>query len=252
VRWQRIYSGKFEDFFTDIFEEEDGRIVLCGNFESEKNGKQFWFLKLTGTGKKIYERIFGDEDVDEFAECIAPSKNGGYIMTGYSKAISLKNKYIKGGEDFWVVRLNAVGEVMWSDTYGGRDDERGVEVLEYSPGVFYALGQKRNDFGSIGLQDNKRDFWLLKITEESCEDIPIDVYLSIKDYTAYVDKGFKLKVNAEKAVGYQWDFGDGTTSNLREPVKKYELPGVYEVKVKVILNENCSKTYTLPQFIMVW
>lgn len=252
VRWQRIYSGKFEDYFTDIFEDEDGRLIVCGNFESETRGKQFWFLKLTASGKKIYEKIFGDEDVDEFALDIEPCESGGYIITGYSKAIALKNKYIKGGEDFWVVRLDDKGRIMWSDTYGGRADERGAAIVEYSPGVFYALGTKRNDFILGGIKDNKKDFWLLKISEENCDDIDIDVYLSLKDYTAYVDKNFKLKANVPGAVGYKWDFGDGTTSNLKEPVKKYEIPGVYEVKVTVYLNENCSKTQSLPEFIMVW
>ena len=135
VIWQRIYSGKLEDYFVKVIEDPDGKVVLCGNFESEKKGKQFWFLKLTADGKKIYERIFGDK-MDEYATSIAPTADGGYVMTGYSKYINLSNRYIKGGEDFWVFRLNGRGDVIWTNTFGGRDNERGVDIIEYRPNVY--------------------------------------------------------------------------------------------------------------------
>lgn len=251
VVWQRIYSGKLEDYFTRVIEDNDGRIVLVGNFESERKGKQFWFLKLTPDGNKIYERIFGDR-MDEYATAIAATADGGYIMTGYSKYIDLSNKYIKGGEDFWVFRLNGRGDVIWTKTFGGRDDERGIDILEYEPGRYYALGVKRNNFAKDGKLDRGNDFWLLRVDEEICEDIDVELYTSVKDYTAYTGRGFKLKAICNKGDQFLWDFGDGTTSTQREPVKKYNMPGVYEIKVTVFINENCSKTVKLPQYMMVW
>lgn len=249
--WQRIYSGKLEDYFSKVIESKDGRIILVGNFESERKGKQFWFLKLTPDGKKIYERIFGDV-MDEYATSIFETEDGGFIMTGYSKYINLSNKYIKGGEDFWVFRLNARGDVIWTNTFGGRDDERGVDILEYSPGVYYALGVKRNNFSESGVLDQGDDFWLLRIDEDRCDDIDVQIYLSAGNYTAYTDKGIKFKAQVAKGERFLWDFGDGTTSLEREPVKKYDMPGVYEVKVTVFINENCSRTVALPKYLMVW
>ena len=251
VEWQRIYSGKLEDYFTRVLEDKDGRIVLVGNFESEKKGKQFWFLKLTANGKKIYERIFGDK-ADEYAMAIAECSDNSYVMTGYSKYINLANKYIKGGEDFWVFKLNHKGEVVWAKTFGGRDNERGLDIVEYRPGVYYALGVKRNNFDNQGKSDKGKDWWLLRIDEQYCDEIDVKIYLSVKDYTAYVNKNFKLKAITNRGERFLWDFGDGTTSTQKEPVKKYEVPGVYEIKVTVFVNENCHITYTMPEFLMVW
>ena len=247
LEWQRIYSGKYEDFFTKIIEDSQGRIVLVGNFESEEKGKQFWFLKLTPDGKKIYERIFGDR-MDEYATSVAETSDGGYIVTGYSKYINLYNKYIKGGEDFWVFRLDPRGNIVWVNTFGGRDDERGIDIVEFEPGVYYAIGEKKNDFAG----DKGKDFWLLKIVDARCDDGEIQVSTSLKDYTAYKNRNFKCRVRAMNASKYLWDFGDGTTSDKKEPVHAYTMPGVYEVKVTVFFNENCSKTVELPQFVMVW
>ena len=251
VRWQRIYSGKLEDFFARAIEDREGRVVLVGNFESDEKGKQFWFLKLTGDGKKIYERIFGDK-MDEFATSISQCADGGYVMTGYSKYIDLANKYIKGGEDFWVFRLNQAGEIKWMNTFGGRDNERGIDIVEYRPGVFYSLGVKENNFEKNGTLSKKNDFWLIRINEQECEDLPIEIYLSVKDYTAYVGKGFKLKAVVGKGERFLWDFGDGTTSTEREPVKKYDVAGVYEIRLTVYITETCHKTFTMPHYMMVW
>lgn len=250
VEWQRIYSGKLEDFFSRVIVDKEGRIILVGNFESEQKGKQFWFLKLTGNGKKIYERIFGDR-MDEYATSIAATEDGGYVMSGYSKYINLTNKYIKGGEDFWVFRLNGRGDVVWVNTFGGRDNERGVDIIEYRPGVFFALGVKPNTFNEEG-KDRKNDFWLLRIDEGTCDDMDLKIYASVKDFTTYVGKNFKLKALGAPGQRYLWDFGDGTTSEEAEPVKQFETPGVYEIKVTVFLNENCSKTIKMDQYMMVW
>ncbi len=251
VIWQRTYSGELEDYFTRIIEDKDGRVVLVGNFESEKKGKQFWFLKLTADGNKVYERIFGDH-MDEYATSIAETYDGGYIMTGYSKYINLANKYIKGGEDFWVFRLSGRGDVIWTNTFGGRDNERGLDIIEYRPGTYFALGVKNNDFEAKGEIKKKDDFWLLRIDEKACSDLDVELYISVDNYTAYTDRGFKLKAICNEGDSFLWDFGDGTTSEEKEPVKRYSKPGIYEVKVTIFINENCTKTVKLPQNIRVW
>jgi len=251
LKWQRIYSGMLEDFFSKVIEDREGRTVIVGNFESDEKGKQFWFLKLTADGKKMYEKIFGDK-MDEFATSIVQTSDGGYIMTGYSKYIDLANKYIKGGEDFWVFRLSSNGEIRWMNTFGGRENERGLDIIEYRENVYYALGMKQNTFDQGGRANRGDDFWLLRIDDIPCQDVPVQVYMSIKDNTAYVGKGFKLKALTPKGERFLWDFGDGTTSELKEPVKTYQVPGVYEIKVTIFLNENCHKTYTVPNYLMVW
>jgi PKD repeat protein len=39
--------------------------------------------------------------------------------------------------------------------------------------------------------------------------------------------------NSEWAKSYEWDFGDGNQSNIKEPVYTYYEPGVYSVRLKV-------------------
>ncbi len=251
--WQKIYSGKYEDYFTDVAEDSKGNIALAGTFESRTNSRQFWFIKLNAAGEKIAEQIFGDTQ-DESATSLTPVRSGGYLMTGFSIYYELKNQYIKGREDLWVIRLDDDGNIRWQETYGGRDAERGADVLEFSPGEFYVLGTKYNDFDLGGERNKKMDFWLLRITERNCDDTPVELSASLYNFTAVADKPFKFRANTEDASieSFQWDFGDGNGSASKDPQHTYDEPGVYEVKCTVRVNENCTHTYSLPEWIMVW
>ncbi|MBC7536529.1 MAG: PKD domain-containing protein [Ferruginibacter sp.] len=51
---------------------------------------------------------------------------------------------------------------------------------------------------------------------------------------ATICAGTSFSINntsAPASVSYSWDFGDGTTDNVRNPVKTYPLPGVYLIKL---------------------
>lgn len=52
------------------------------------------------------------------------------------------------------------------------------------------------------------------------------------------------------ALNYAWDFGDGTTSSHREPKKRYTIPEVYEVKLKVGSADGCADS--LSRFVTVF
>ena len=251
VIWERVFSGKFEDYFSSVIEDKDGKIVLTGIFESETKGKQWWFLKLDEFGKKIFEKTFGAGQ-DEYSTSIIQASDGKYIMTGFSKYTSLHNQYILGGEDFWLLKLDFNGDILWQQSFGGRDNERAMDIIEYEPGVFYALGTKYNDFEKGGTVDKKNDFWLLKVHDQECEGMPLDVYLSLKDYSSLAGKSFKCRAIASKGEEFLWDFGDGKTSRKRDPSHAYAEPGVYEIKLTVFINQNCKKTFTVPELIMVW
>lgn len=50
---------------------------------------------------------------------------------------------------------------------------------------------------------------------------------------------------------WYWDFGDGTTSTVSNPVHQYEKPGLYTVTLKVVDENGCIREYTFPEYITV-
>jgi uncharacterized delta-60 repeat protein len=83
----------------------------------------------------------------ESARSIQQTSDGGYIVAGNT------NSYGAGGQDLWVLKLNAAGAVEWQNTYGTSNDEVAVSIQQSADGGYIVLG---TTFASS-------DLWVLKL-----------------------------------------------------------------------------------------
>ncbi len=250
TRWKKSFYCPYGGFFSDVKETKDKRIMLAGAYVSETSGSDFWWMLLTADGRRIadYRPSFPNNEKLVSLDILA---DGGFIMGGFSlPTLGKKGKYSKGGEDFWVIRTNEMGKRMWTHTYGGPSDERCSDVLEYRKGVFYAIGHKENYFTQI--PSKNKDFWLLRIDELPQDSIRADIFVRAKDYR--IDRKTPTRFRAIHNYGdrFLWDFGDGTTSTKEDPLKSYNLPGLYTVTLTVFANESCRQTVKLKRGLEVW
>ncbi len=81
------------------------------------------------------------------------------------------------------------------------------------------------------------------------------------NFSANVTSGcFPLKVQfsdlSSPGVGntnvtWEWDFGNGTTSTLQNPLATYTTAGLFNVTLKVTNDKGCTKTLSRPNYIAV-
>ncbi|MES2558174.1 MAG: hypothetical protein V4590_00425 [Bacteroidota bacterium] len=81
--------------------------------------------------KKLPPTFVGNE--------IIPSSDGGYVIAG-SIFSSLHNS-----EDLAVIRTNAAGEILWSFSYGEKQDDKATSIIQTTDGSFVAVGT----FGTV-------------------------------------------------------------------------------------------------------
>ena len=62
---------------------------------------------------------------------------------------------------------------------------------------------------------------------------------------------FDSTIANDKIVSFKWDFGDGTSSNLRNPAHSYTKPGRYFATLEVITSTGCRTLDSLPVPIQV-
>lgn len=62
---------------------------------------------------------------------------------------------------------------------------------------------------------------------------------------------FRLNGVSPDIIAYYWDFGDGRTSSLAEPVHEYTAPGLYTVKLTLLDHNGCETQLELPDWISV-
>ncbi|MEO1806790.1 MAG: PKD domain-containing protein [Bacteroidota bacterium] len=248
-KWRKVFSCPQGGYFSDVRESVTQRIVIAGNYLSEDTGYDFWWLILDKDGKQVAE-YKPDFSQNEYLTSIALCQDGGFIFGGYSTPRGKIGALNKGLDDFWMIRTDTKGRTVWQNTYGGPNNERCSDLIEYRKGIYFAIGQKLNDFSEDKKGDE--DFWMVKIEELPTDSIEADIFIRAKNYR--VDRLVPTRFRAKYKYGdrFLWEFGDGTTSTEEQPLKAFQLSGVYEVKLTVFVNETCQQTVKLPRKVEVW
>jgi len=152
VVWQKTYGGTGGDWAYAIIPTSDGGYVVAGYTESFGAGySDVWVLKLDGSGNVQWQKTYGGTD-DDWANAVVPTSDGGYIVAGATCSFGTA-----GACDFWVLRLDGSGNVMWQKTYGGAGYDYAFAIAPTPDGGYIVAGATWS-FGA----DNG-DVWVLKL-----------------------------------------------------------------------------------------
>ncbi|MBC8082099.1 MAG: T9SS type A sorting domain-containing protein [Hymenobacter sp.] len=169
--WDSIQGGNQDDALTVILPTPDGGCLLGGNARSNVSGTKtqpsqgsndYWIVKLNAAGTKQWDRRFGGSDV-ELLQVLRPTFDGGYLLggTSFSDISGDKTERNRGSAgDFWVVKIDSVGNKLWDITWGSGDDERLHAIIETQEGSYLLGGETRATNGS------NQDYVLNKITDQ--------------------------------------------------------------------------------------
>jgi hypothetical protein len=119
--WQKCLGGSMDEYAQDVQQTADGGYIVAGitnsndgDVSGNHGAKDFWVVKLNAKGKIIWQKCLGGSRVD-IAYGVEQTKDGGYIVAGFTESNNgdVKGKHGKAGSaDFWVVKLNAKGEII--------------------------------------------------------------------------------------------------------------------------------------------
>ncbi|HUI40179.1 MAG TPA: hypothetical protein VLY86_04570 [Methanothrix sp.] len=157
--WNRTFGGSGEDVGTYVALTRDGGYVVTGSTKSYGMGEErLWLLKTDSNGSLQWDRTFGGfvSSSGDGGWAVCETKDGGYIVTGYTKSSGA------GGKDLWLLKTDADGNLVWDKTYGGPKDDVGMSVIQAGDG--YAVAGRTASFGSGG-----DDIWLLKVGPDGRE-----------------------------------------------------------------------------------
>lgn len=149
VEWQKTYGEQFADQATTMQLSSDGNIFIGGYAETIENGYQMQVMKVNLTGDVLWSNQFGGSEWDFCRELVALSDGG---CAAFGQTYSFGN----GEGDFYLVRLDASGDTLWTRTYGGTELESGESISLTLEGGFYLSGHSES-FGA-----GKKDIYLLK------------------------------------------------------------------------------------------
>ena len=172
ILWQKNYGGSGTDLPYSLQLTADGGSILAGSTSSTDGDITFnhgfvdaWVLKLDASGNIDWQKTYGGSDL-ESAQGILQLSDGGYIFlaVAYKNDGDVHGVHNEGFADFWAVRLNAVGDTLWTHCYGGSATDQPYCIQPAAGNGFLLSGTSNsNDFDVSG-NHGGNDFWVLKIS----------------------------------------------------------------------------------------
>ena len=110
-----------------------------------------------------WQNCFGGTESDEAQDMI--QTEGGYLIVGYTKSNDGDVSFNHGGNDFWLVKINNTGTLIWQKSYGGTAGDIAMRILATTGGAFYIAGSSSSSDGDISNDPypNSPDYWIIKI-----------------------------------------------------------------------------------------
>lgn len=141
--WSKIFNDPNLQRGQFVWANADGTFITIGDQETgSAGGYDVEVIKFDSGGNKIWSQMIGGDDKD-IGKRIRPTSDGGYIAAGNTRSFNLINP------DFYVIKLDKTGKVLWTRNYGGTDHEHCYTAIELNDGSFVAMGHTRTVSNSI-------------------------------------------------------------------------------------------------------
>ncbi|CAN5692648.1 hypothetical protein BH11BAC1_BH11BAC1_13700 [soil metagenome] len=173
-QWDYRFGGDVYDYLNSFQQTTDGGFILAGYSTSgisgdktqpSRGGLDFWIVKTDALGIKQWDKRFGGAGSD-YCNFVEQTSDGGYILGGNSDSGigGDKTQPSQGSNDYWIVKLDSLGNKIWDKRYGGSSDEYLVGILQTSDTGYIIAGYSGSGIGGDKTQINRgyHDYWIVK------------------------------------------------------------------------------------------
>jgi len=116
----------------------DGGCILLGSATGTTgNSTDMYLVKTSQSGDTLWTKRFGG-DLNEEGYCVELTNDGGYILAGYTESFGF------GAKDIYLVRTNQNGDTLWTNTFGGTQNDIGNSVGQKSDNSFVIAGSSES------------------------------------------------------------------------------------------------------------
>jgi predicted secreted protein len=149
-QWNCTYGGMNDDVFISIIATPDGGYALTGLTESDGLGQMDALLvKINNLGEVQWNHTYGGTGND-YGGSLALTHDGGFVICGYTESFGL------GAQDFYLIKTDDSGNMLWNKTYGGYNSERASSIIVTGDGGFLLIGLTES------FPISTQDIWIVK------------------------------------------------------------------------------------------
>lgn len=173
-QWDKRYGGNNNEWLSFFKQSNDGGFILggtsasgvSGDIQHPSNGnKDFWIVKTDSIGNLMWEKNYGGAN-DEILHYVLQTSDGGYLLGGNTNSANGGDVSVIGFGffDYWIVKIDANGNKLWDQRFGGSDVEELTSMDQTQTGDFVLAGSSKSDISGSKTQSSwgLEDFWVVK------------------------------------------------------------------------------------------
>jgi hypothetical protein len=160
MEWNQTYGGTRSETAFSLIETSDGGYAIGGyTYSVDTESPDFWLIKTDAYGNMEWNQTYGGSE-EEIAFSLVETSDGGFALAGkkfdYIRVEENDSLTFKG--DFWLVKTDFNGNMLWNKTYGADEYEVASSLVTTSDGGYALCGIKKLETS----QYSPSDFWLVK------------------------------------------------------------------------------------------
>lgn len=145
-----LFGGGREDFGYSVQATMDGGFIVAGITASFGAGdRDVWLIKFSAMGNMQWDRTYGGI-YDDMGRYCTQTSDSGFIITGTTQSSAMAK------DDVWLIKTDSNGDMLWSQVFGGSENDLGSCVQQALDGGYVILGRTES-FGN-----GSYDFWLIR------------------------------------------------------------------------------------------
>jgi hypothetical protein len=134
VQWAKTYGGGHYDYAFSVQQTSDGEYIVAGlTWSFGASLSDVFLVKTDANGNVQWAKTYGGGHYD-YAFSVQQTSDGGYIVAGYTESFGA------GYDDFFLIKTDANGNIIWAKTYGGIYGDYAFSVQQTSDGGYIVAG----------------------------------------------------------------------------------------------------------------
>ena len=175
IQWQNTIGGNSSDVLSVVQQTTDGGYILGGLSKSYISGdktdscfgyEDYWIVKVDSFGAIQWQNTIGGNRID-WLNSIQQTNDGGFILGGHSISdiSGDKTESCNGQEDYWVVKVDSLGDIQWQNTIGGDSSDCLLSIEQTTDGGYILGGWSKSNISGDKTENSNgfSDFWIVKL-----------------------------------------------------------------------------------------
>ena len=174
IQWAKCLGGTNDDVVSSIIQTKDGGFAVAG-YTASRDGDvsgshdtgsgywgDYWVVKLSAAGAIQWQKCLGGTFQDLGSSIIQTADQGFAIAGSTTSSDGDVTGYHNSG-DFWIVKLNASGDLAWEKALGGDNQDGASSIIQTSDSGLVVAGLTGSTDGDVTGNNGGWDGWILKL-----------------------------------------------------------------------------------------